>query len=685
MKKVVALILVFAMLAPAAFADSAVSDRLEQVLLAVKSKVDIPSELSEFESDVMNHNGKTVYHFDWHDTAYEKSIAVSADENDHVLSYYNHANDSSRKKLSGVSKSEIIAFADAFLERTVPEMYSDTSDILVFDEESYSADGNQRYSLTYNRYKNSVPVKDNRINITVCISEDDILYVRSMYANIDFDTPFEPICEEAFDYRQKYIESFPVELVYKNEYNPDWKVTSGLRTIPMLIYRIKDDNAGFISLENGEIIAEDRDEGGVYRDESSADVSMGAMEKNESLTEKELAEITAVEGLMSVAEIEKIIKKLPHVKLPEGFRLTNSSLSKNTAGKYIYNLHYKSDEDGVYGYFYAAVYAEDGKLLSLYCRDDKEYNKAGLTAAQQTEAAAACEEFLREAAETELESVIPGESEASGVVVSTDYHRVINGVKHITDGISISYNAAGGYITGFSLNFTEGEFANPQEAVPAETAYENLLAYSPIVRMYVKSGGKYIECATLETHGVMLDAITGEIKNADNNENQSFSYSDISGHWVEEAAAKLAEIQVGLEGESLNPDASVTQEEFLRLAASGIYGKYYHTYSTDELYESMIREKVITEDEKTPAAFITREDAFVYIIRMANLDKVAKLENIYKVDYRDSNLLSSGKIGYCAILSGLGVICGDGGYLRPTDKITRAEAVIMVYRYLLTE
>lgn len=72
------------------------------------------------------------------------------------------------------------------------------------------------------------------------------------------------------------------------------------------------------------------------------------------------------------------------------------------------------------------------------------------------------------------------------------------------------------------------------------------------------------------------------------------------------------------------------------------------------------------------------------MIRMAKLEKVATLENIYKIDYADSTLLSDGKIGYCAILSGLGVICGNGGYLRPQDALTRAEAIIMLYRYLLT-
>ena len=106
-------------------------------------------------------------------------------------------------------------------------------------------------------------------------------------------------------------------------------------------------------------------------------------------------------------------------------------------------------------------------------------------------------------------------------------------------------------------------------------------------------------------------------------------------------------------------------------------------YSSEIIYDELIKNGIITIDEKCPEAEVTREDAFMYLIRMAGLEKVARLENIYKVSYADSNKLSSGKIGYCAILSGLGVICGSGGYLRPTDNLNRAEAITMLYRYLL--
>ena len=117
---------------------------------------------------------------------------------------------------------------------------------------------------------------------------------------------------------------------------------------------------------------------------------------------------------------------------------------------------------------------------------------------------------------------------------------------------------------------------------------------------------------------------------------------------------------------------------------SGMRSNYYLDADTDNLYERLISTKIITEEEKAPEAQVTRENAFVYMIRLAELERVAKLADIYKVNFADSDKLSEGKLGYAAILSGMGVVCGDGGTLRPTDTITRAEAAAMLYKYLLT-
>ena len=334
MKKVLALILSLLLIMPSALADTDSSNRMSEVLLKVKEKINIPEELTEFENSLSEFNGRTTYNFDWHDEKYEKSINVSADEKGRILNYNNYALKLSDKKLSDISKKEIISFADTFLKKTLPEMYHDTADTLVLDEKSYRAGGSLRYYFTYNRCKDTIPVNNNSVNVSVAIDENGCLIMRSMSANIDYEADFSEKAGEAESLTEKYKEAFPMELVYKNEYNPDWKSKGEPRMLPVLIYRHKNNKAGYILAENGEIIEEDT-ENNLFREEATEDsMAMGSMNKNEAFTEKELAQITAVGNLLSREEIEKKIKALPYVSFPKNLSLQSSHLSKNDEDKY---------------------------------------------------------------------------------------------------------------------------------------------------------------------------------------------------------------------------------------------------------------------------------------------------------------------------------------------------------------
>ena len=139
---------------------------------------------------------------------------------------------------------------------------------------------------------------------------------------------------------------------------------------------------------------------------------------------------------------------------------------------------------------------------------------------------------------------------------------------------------------------------------------------------------------------------------------------------------------IALNGESFRPDDAITQEDLLRLFMSGQDGRYMMNISTESLYSYSILKGLIAKEDRNEAAAVTREQAFMIMVRAAGFDRVAQLSDIYKVSYSDGDKLSEGSIGYAAILSGMGVINGDGSELRPQDNITRAEAAAILYRYL---
>ena len=683
MKKLISAILAMVMLILpfGALADSETSQGIEKALIAVKMKINVPSELTEFSNYVSERNDKVYYNFDWADKEYSQSMSVSCDSEGRITNYNYYKNSSSNKKISSFSRDEIVRFASLFIQKTLPETTRGEGDVLVYDENSYDAQGNMRYSMQFNRKKEGVKVKDNYANVTVCEADGE-LYVRNMYVSYNYDTDFELDGETLSEYEAKYMETFPAELIYRSEYDFDEK-TNKSKIIPVLVYRIKDNKIGYIDASTGEIREEDKGEDYLFKGDNAAtedSLASGGANRNEILTPEEIAELGVVEGLLSVAEIEKKVKKLPHIDFSKDLALSSSELSKNNEDKYIYRLNYRTED---YKYANITAEAKTGKILSLYLSSDYYDKEVTLTESQKASANKKIGEFLSAVSKEEISQCRENTEHIYRYDVSKNYMRVVNGIDYIDNGISVSYDAKNGCIASYRLNFTEGEFENPENAIGFDKAYEKILEYAPIVPLYIVSDGVYKRVFTLDCNTIQIDAVTGEIKDRYKSESKNYSYSDIEGHWAQEAAEKLAEIQIGFDGGVLNPKQAVTQKELLRFLASGIFGKYYSEYTDDELYEILIDNEIITEEEKAPDAPVKREDAFVYVIRFTGLEKVAKLSDIYKVTYEDGHLLTTGKIGYAAILSGLGVICGNGGNLRPDRNITRAEAVTILYKYLL--
>ena len=65
-------------------------------------------------------------------------MEISCDGEGRVTSYYFYDNTlRSEKKLTTLSKEDIISFADSFIKKSAPEAFSDENDCFVYDDESW--------------------------------------------------------------------------------------------------------------------------------------------------------------------------------------------------------------------------------------------------------------------------------------------------------------------------------------------------------------------------------------------------------------------------------------------------------------------------------------------------------------------------------------------------------------------
>lgn len=149
MKKLISLILTAVMLIIplGALADSETSQGIEKALVTVKMKISVPSELTEFSNYVSERNDKVFYNFDWSDKEYKQSMSVSCDSEGRITNYNYYKNNTSNKKITSFSRSEIVDFASKFIQKTLPETVRGEGDVLVYDENTYDAQGNMRYSM----------------------------------------------------------------------------------------------------------------------------------------------------------------------------------------------------------------------------------------------------------------------------------------------------------------------------------------------------------------------------------------------------------------------------------------------------------------------------------------------------------------------------------------------------------
>ena len=681
MKKITSLILTVVMIfsGTTVFADSTASNEMQDALIRVKQKIDIPKEYTEFTPYTSQQNDETNYSFLWQTAEGNAHIEVSADGEGRILQYYSYDNSlKSDKKLTVLSKDEIISFAESFLKKIAPEAFANINDKLVYDKGSWYVN-NLSYQLSFKRYRGGIEVKDHNASVNIKVY-DDKAYVRDAHINFNYKAEFNDVVNVIDDYVSKYKNAFPIELIYKDEYwgyNPKKEDNSNNVA---LVYRYKNNEAGYILAESGETVTEDIIDR-IYFESSGAvaEDSINSARK-EMLTEQEIKELDMIEGVISKADVEATLKKLPYINFDKTLEFDYYNINKSNE-KYYVSLSYKNNNNR-----YLSVMADGttGEILNIYNRAYHKYNKeTELSDAQKIDANKKIDEFLKFATGEKLRNFEQQSENVSNWGVSRNFDRIVNGIRYINDSIYVEFDNDTNQITSYRLDYEDKNFKDAQNAIDNAVAFDKMLNISPLKKVYIQTDGIYKVCFTASEQ-IILDGISGEkYLDGASEKSEEFKYTDIEDHWAKEKINNLAEIQIGFEGEKFNPDNPITQYDLLRLFGAGIRYKSYLNMDKDSLYDTLINENILTDAEKSPDSVVKRETACVYMIRFGGFEEVAKLNDIFKVNYADAHLISMGKIGYPAILTGMGVICGDGGRLRPTESITRAEAAVMLYNYMI--
>ena len=404
------------------------------------------------------------------------------------------------------------------------------------------------------------------------------------------------------------------------------------------------------------------------------------------LTPQEVKEISNVAGLKSADEIIGSLEAMNAFgAMPAADKFSKGIYKQGE--RYIVSLDYNgfndaTGSDGMPVTVYITSDGQTGELISFssyfYAEDtDKAPDDAEKAAGEKK-----IGEFLGANFRGKLSEC--GESEDTGYFGSgARYPRLVNGVKYINNYLEADYDIRRGVISGFSQVWDDdtSSFTDPAKAIEPAAAQAKMEELAPVHKIYVKSENAFKLCYTSDGADTEIDAVSGEkVKSRYSYDDpKEYGYSDISGHWAENAIRAVAQYGAGLPGEAYLPDKAITQGELVSML-SRVVG--YGATDIDTAYR--LSYTFIHEDEKAPESKVLREDAFVYLIRLMGYEKIAAMD-IFIPGFTDGTDISPGKAGALAILRGSGIVEGDNDSVRPKDDLTRAEAASLIYNYLNQE
>lgn len=690
---------------------------LENAIKIAKDMFKIPVDY-KFESSISTEGLKKVFYLSWRskDTSDGSSINVRINEDGTVIGYdrYSPSDYIQTKKLPRISRLEAKAKADESIKMINAALLPQIK--YVENTQSNIIDSN--YYLSYYRVVNGIPYYKDTVNVSIS-RETGMLQSYNLQWTDGLTFPAADSLITGEQARDAYVKNLGLKLIYKYVFTED-------KLKIYAVYTPKYDNNSYgVDAFTGDMLHTDANYFNAFTDSAfngmkATEVRSGADSSAVTLNPDEVKAVQDAAKLKSVEEAEKTARDTKFLGLDNEFKLTSYNLNTNwpVKGDYIWNLYFNKtakDENDVSQYVSVGINANTGIITSFYINAPSQQGlkpKYDLTAAKS-----AADAFLSEYYPDILKQVEYDElaTENNLRVYGTEkpqnyyfiYNRIVNGIAFPDNGLNINYDAVNGVITSFNLNWFNVDFPAVNKVIPIGSAYDKLFGDIGLGLEYKAKTPETDGKATVDLSQIkpdmklvysfkpgkplFLDANSGMIldyQGTPYKEVKPVAYTDISGNYAEKQITVLAENGIYLDGAKFKPASGILQKDFFTLLSKtlGNYGPVITPYSTqkdlDDLYLFLIREGILKTGEKAPESVITREDAVKFIIRAMKFQKVADIKGIYNCPFKDRNKIGPGLTGYVTLAAGLNIIDGKKSSFYPKSKLTRADAVIMLYNYL---
>lgn len=287
-----------------------------------------------------------------------------------------------------------------------------------------------------------------------------------------------------------------------------------------------------------------------------------------------------------------------------------------------------------------------------------------------------------------------------------NFPRVVNGILVSGDQIFVTVSQDGSLL-GFNVNYQDIEnWPSNKEIISKDEAAAEFMKELSLDLHYAKNG----HAATDNHYDLVytpvfkdgtvnfLDANTGKWDSIVGMEGET---QVVSHPWAEDELNFL--INAGIlkveDVNTFNADAQVTKGDAIEVIMKSLNRFYEGHYPGQEnmsqsfenigpehpLYQVIERAVEMgildTENPNFPQdKQLTREELAVWYIRAMGLESAAKDSSIYQLEFADVNNIQAEYIGYVALANSLGLLIGNNHHFYPDRGVTYAELAVSIFR-----
>ncbi len=682
---------------------------MKQALTYVKQRIDIPEELNEFTYRSGVSNNRNYYNFNWTNEDNGDYSNISARIIGQVITSYSHIDSKANDFEDGsysfgkLTQEEILKKAEEWVKKLNPTIYKN---IEILEDTLNVSISNNRARVNIRRVKNGIPVNGQTGSMVIDKNTGRLIDFRiSWTMGASFANPEKTVSvETAID---GYKLDIPVELIYTTEYDYTTKIYT-----PHLIYR--QTKSGQIDALTGrlstfeESYAEygDDDDVEVEEDAAVGDENPGAG-GGVNFTPEEIEKMEVENNLIKADQAVKNLHEMGIFAMGNNPQVDYSNCSYDERlGAYTRYVSFSSNDKNYYpiddepiplpeveeimaeevaeeeelytsGSF--TINAETGEILNFYTwsgnNADKKLTKKNATKLLNSYleklAGDKAEEFkLTDLSYRYSSYNIDGTPAADAYItsVSSSSPRYIYDIPSTAEDVGLTINSSK-KITSYHLDYYGIEYPEPEGIISADEAYDSFFEQTEFALQYrlaVKEK-KTLSAIVYNTSDYLcIDAFTGKRTNwngSEITETYKGGYTDLEGCEYREIAEKLAMYNITLMDEQgrLNADAYITREDFASLARE--IGCYYYNNGASGSMK------------------LTRQFAAKILTSSVISEECAELSGIFKSPFSDVSE-SNKYVGYIAVANAMGLMEGKNGKFRPSSKVTRGEALQLIYDYL---